>query len=192
MRLPTGSRQRIWAAVLAGFFACGIRADANPALNRELEFASALVEMGFPDFAERLLDRMKSQFPDMGDRGITVQVEILISRRRFDQAEKISAELDSAKPASSAIRLAIANGYFRAGELERARNLYQAFFDQFKDDIPRDPDVRRFYLDAAYRFGQMLVQAGDLTGAAKAYENVLKAEPPETIQRFMQYELASL
>jgi TolA-binding protein len=160
--------------------------------DRELRFASGLVEMGFADYSERLLDRMIRANPALADRAKAVQVEILLSRRKFDEAEKLAQSLPANLPATDAARLAIANGYYRIGEVEKAKALYQAFFDKNKDTVPSDPDVLRFYTDSAYRYGQMLEMANDRPGAIAAFEIVLRTNPPDALKRRIQYELAAL
>lgn len=179
--------------VLAAAIGSGARAQAPASeADREYAFASWLVQNNFPDFAERLLDQLARRFPDQADRGRVVQAEALIARRRFSDAEALVAALPKDSARAHAIRLAIANGYFRFGEREKARALYESFFAQYKGAIPGDPDLRRFYMDAAYRLGQMLETAGDLAGAAAAYEKVLAAKPEEVIARRLSAELAAV
>lgn len=161
-------------------------------VDRELSFASGLVEMGFADYSERLLDRLTRANPAAADRAKAVQVEILLSRRKFDEAEKIALSLPANLPATDAARLAIANGYYRIGEVDKAKTLYQAYFDKNKDSVPSDPDVLRFYTDSAYRYGQMLEMANDRSGAIAAFEIVLKSNPSDALKRRIQYELAAL
>ncbi len=188
-----------WRSLLLGvafaavFAPAGARAQTpvNEA-DREYAFASWLVQNGFPDFAERLLDQLARRFPDQADRGRVIQAEVHIARRRFSDAEALVAAMPKDNPRAHAIRLAIANGYFRIGEREKARALYDAFFAQYKGAAPTDPDVRRFYMDAAYRLGQMLEVSGDLAGAAAAYEKALLAKPEEGIARRLMAEIAAV
>lgn len=180
-------------ALAAALSAAPVRAQAPASeADREYAFASWLVQQGFPDFAERLLDQLARRFPDQADRGKIVQAESLIARRRFADAEALVAAMPADSPRTHAVRLAIANGYFRIGEAQRARAIYDAFFQQYKGAVPTDPDFRRFYLDAAYRLGQMLETAGDLAGAAAAYERALDAKPEDNIARRLSAELAAL
>lgn len=190
MRASRGSRIAIRAAVLAAAL-FGLRAAAAE-LDRELRFASGLVEMGFPDLAGRLLDRLAETHPESVEPARPVRVEILIARRRLQEAEALAATMPDGRPETDAARLAIANHLFRTGETDRARTLYEAFFQRHGDRVPSDPGLRRFYSDAAYRYGQMLERAGDLRGAAGAYERVLQTDPGEAIRRRLQHELAAL
>jgi len=160
-------------------------------VDREFEFASKLVEIGFADYAERLIDQLVVQNPSLKDRGRVVRIEILANRRKFDEAEKLLAEMPKGDPKTQAARLALANQMYRYREVERARKHYEEFFKEFKS-APTDPDLKRFYVDAAYRFSQMLLRAGDVPGAIQSMENILKAKPEPGIERRIQIELIQL
>lgn len=179
------------AVVLAvtGWAASASAQQAN--LDREFEFASKLVEIGFADYAERLVDEIVRLNPDQKDRSKVLQVEILSSRRKFDDAEAILKTMPAASPKTQAARLALANGMYRGREVERAKKQYQDFFKEYKT-VPTDPDLKRFYMDAAYRFGQMLEKSGDPLGAVAAYENILKAKPDANVARKIKIDLCLL
>jgi len=168
-----------------------VTARAQDDVDEEFVFASKLVEIGFADYAERMIDQMVLENPALKERARVVQIEILGSRRKFDEAEQLLREMPAQNPKTQAARLALANHMYRYREIERARKLYQEFFAQYKS-VPEDPDLRRFYMDAAYRFGQMLIRAGDREGAITAYENILKAKPEPGITRRVQVDLTQL
>ena len=179
--------------MLAAAALCGpFRAAAQTDLNREFEFASKLVEIGFADYAERLVDEIVRLHPDQKDRSKMLQAEILTARKKFDDAEKLLKEMPAGSPTTQAAKLAVANGLYRYREIDRAKKIYQEFFDQYKDKVPTDADLKRFYMESAFRFGQMLEKSGDMAGAVKAYENVLKCNPEPGIARKMRQDLAYL
>ncbi len=190
MRWIRGMRGLVLGAALA--LGAGARAEEAADLDREFRFASGLIEMGFPDFAERLVDRIVRRHPDQRDRARTVRAESLVARRRYADAEALLAEMPAGEPRTEATRLAIANGLYRVGETERARELYQQFFDRFRERPPTDPDVRRFFMDAAYRFGQMMERTGDLDRAVQAFDLLLRADPEPQLKRRLQVETAEL
>jgi len=167
-------------------------AQAPSEAEREFSFASGLVSLGFPDFAERLLDRLTREHPGETARARMVQVEILISKRKFAEAEELVKNMPPNDPKTLATRLAVANGYFRMNEADRAKAIYQEFFAQYKGAAPTDPDLKRFYLDSAYRFSQMLERAGDLKGAVEYLNKALAAQPEESIARRLRSDLAGL
>ncbi len=185
------SRGAAVALAVAVAALAAVAAQAEDDLDEEFVFASKLVEIGFADYAERMLDQMILENPALKERARVVQIEILGSRRKFDDAEKLLREMPADNPKTQAARLALANHMYRHREIERARKLYQEFFAQYKT-VPTDPDLRRFYIDAAYRFGQMLIRAGDPDGAIGAYENILKAKPEPGVARRVQVDLCQL
>ncbi len=185
------SRRAAVALAAAVAALASVAARAQDDVDEEFVFASKLVEIGFADYAERMLDQMLLENPGLKERARVVQIEILGSRRKFDDAEKLLREMPADNPKTQAARLALANHMYRHREIERARKLYQEFFAAYKT-VPTDPDLRRFYMDAAYRFGQMLIRAGDREGAIAAYENILKAKPDPGVTRRVQVDLCQL
>lgn len=161
-------------------------------VDREFEFASGLIELGFSDLANRVVDEIVRLHPDEQDRATRIQGEILLAQRRFEEAEALAQSMPEG-PQRHALNLNIANGYFRTGQTEKARALYEAFFDVYKDRTPTDPDLLRFFQDAAYQYGQMLERIGDRRGAAEAYQRLLNAGLDDpSAQRRLQMDLARL
>lgn len=185
------SRPVAVALVTANLAVAIMTTRAQDNIDEEFVFASKLVEIGFADYAERMIDQMLLENPALKERARVVQIEILGSRRKFDDAEKLLRELPANNPKTEAARLALANHMYRHREIERARKLYQVFFSRYQT-APTDPDLRRFYMDAAYRFGQMLLRAGDREAAITAFENILKAQPERGVARRVQVDLCQL
>jgi TolA-binding protein len=164
---------------------------AESELDREFRFMSGLIEINMGDYAEKALERLLVRHPDQKERAKIVQAEIAVSRRKFDEAEQLARSLPAGSPRALAITLAIANGYYRIGETDKAKNLYQEFFGQFAQK-PTDPDLLKFYQESAYRYALMLKNAGDLEGAIKAYDRVFQAMEDREIRRRLQAEQAQL
>ena len=158
-----------WA--LAGCLMLGGTAQAG--VDEDFAFASGLVSYSpsFPDFAQKVVDAVLAKDPAQKDRSKIIQAEILIQRRQFADAEALIAEMGIANPKSQAISLALARNYFAIGEMDKSKKLYEDFFKQYAQ-MPTDPDVARFYRDAAYQFAQMQSMAGDYEGAAASYQRV--------------------
>ena len=188
---------RHFSGLLRGFLVVSILAffpvQAVPAdeLDREFEFASGLVRIGFSDFADKVVQQVLKLHPDQKDRARLIQAEILISRAKFPEAEELVKTMGTGNPKAQAISLAVANGYYRIGETEKAKVLYNDFFKQY-DKVPSDPDLLRFYQESAYQFGQMLELAGDIDGAIKSYSRVLSASTDKGTVRRLQAEVADL
>lgn len=147
---------------------------ANPQVDRELEFASGLIrKFSMPDLAEKVMDQLELAYPEAKERAMVIRAEALISRRRFPQAEAIVSAMPKDNPKAQAIMLALADGYFQVGEQEKTRLLYVEFFNRYTNAAPTDPDLKRFYRESAYKFGQMLAMRNDPLGAAKMYDKMI-------------------
>ncbi len=177
--------------ILSPFVATPAKASMD--VDREFEFASGLIELGFSDLANRVVDAVLRLHPDQRDRATRIQGEILIAQRRFAEAEELAKTMPDDHPQRHALQLRIAQGYFRIGETDQARAIYDAFFERYKDRTPTDPDLLRFYQDAAYQYGQMLERMRDREGAAQAYRRLLNAglDDPNA-ERRLQMDLARL
>jgi TolA-binding protein len=168
-------------------------AGAAPEIDREFIFASQLIELGFPDLANRVVERVLREHPGEGERGRRIQGEILVAQRRYDEAVQLMEEMPAGHPQRYALQLQIANGYFRTGDMDNARAVFDGFFGQFGEQVPRDPDLLRLYQDAAYRYGQMLERVGLRVEAAASYERALKAGIEDrNARRALQIDLARL
>ncbi len=150
-------------------------------VDEEFQFASGLIELGFPDFATRVVDEIVKQHPNQAERANIVRAEIFVARREFDKAREMVAKLQPTDPKAQAINLAIARGYFAIGDQEQAKTIYEAFFNQYKDRIPTDADLLKFYQNAAFQYAQILERLGDGEGAAASYKRVL-ATPMDDAQ----------
>jgi tetratricopeptide (TPR) repeat protein len=175
--------------LLAAFLLTG-NAFAAENLDREFEFASGLVDIGFSDYAERVVEQVLRKHPDQKDRAKLIRAEILIAGRKFDDAKALVESMPADNPKAQAIKLALATAYYRVNDIDQARKLYEEFFAQYKGRVPTDTDLRRFYQEAAYQYGQMLEDADDMEGAIEAYNRVLATKPEETAARKLKAEIA--
>lgn len=168
-------------------------AVANDDLDREFAFASGLVEMGFPDYADKVVQNILRLHPREADRAKVIQAEILIDKRKFPEAEALVDALKTVAPEKAdAIRLKLARSYYQYGEIDKSKQLYQGFFAQYAGKKPTDPDLLRVYQEAAYQFGYLMEQAQDYKTAAQAYERVLDVADEKGVKRRMQSDLAQM
>lgn len=176
--------------LMAMVWFAAISAGAQTGVDREFEFASGLVEWGFSDYALTLVDELVRANPALADRAQLIRAQALIASRKFKEAESIVKQL-GASPKADAIQISLANAYFAMGETDRAQKIYRAFFAKYPRR-PDDPDVVRFYRDAAYRLGMMMDQAGDLDQAIESYERVLRTRPAREVERRVKSDLAKI
>lgn len=178
------SASLLWPALLPSAVA--------DALDDEFAFASGLIDLGFSDYADKVVQQVLRLHPEQKDRAKLIQAEVLISRRKFDDAEAIVKTMPADSPKAQAISLALAKGYYALGETEKARQLYDRFFRQYEGKTPTDPDLLRFYQDSAYQFGQMLEAANDKQGAIGAYRRILMTKPDRNTERRIMAAQAEL
>ncbi len=185
---PRGRVLLCGAALAAGWWAAPVRAQT---VDQEFEFANKLVEIGFADYAKKLMDEVVRKNPDQAGRAKIVKAEGFIAARKFAEAEAVISEFPAGDPKGDAIRLALGRGYYRIGDMEKARQTYTDFFSRFKTP-PSDADLLKFYREASFQFSQMLQQAGDLRGAADAIGRVLSTNPGREVERSLRAEQAQL
>ena len=179
-----------WIGLAAAGLLWGGAAPAGT--DEEFQFASGLVSYSpsFPDFAQKVVDAVLAKDPGQKDRSKIIQAEILIQRRQFAEAEALIVEMGISNPKSQAISLALARNYFAINELDKSRALYEAFFKQYEGQKPTDPDVARFYRDAAYQFAQMQMMAGNFESAAASYQRVEAVADGNEMKRSLQVSRA--
>ncbi len=185
-------RTRKIRGIAAGLLGMLIAGTAWGGVDEEFAFASGLISHvpSFPDFAQKVVDAVLAKDPSQKDRSKIIQAEILIQRRQFAEAEALIAEMGIANPKSQAISLALARNYFAINETDKARKLYEEFFKQYEGQKPTDPDVARFYRDAAFQFAQMKEMVGDHEGAAASYQRVEEVAEGTEMKRSMQVSRA--
>ena len=174
------------AVALLGF---GLLAGpAQATLDEDFAFASGLIsfEPSFPEFAQKVVDEILAKDPSQADRAKIIRAEISIKRRQFAETETLIAEMGMTNPKAQAISLALAKNYFAIGEVDKARALYDGFFKLYEAQKPTDPDVARFYRDAAYQYAQMKEMIGDHEGAAASYKRVEEVIESGELKRSMQ------
>ena len=174
------------------FVTAGLPLRAAEDIDLEFEYAAGLIEIGLPDYAQEAAARIAQLHPEVKDRVAVIRAQALIAARRFEEAEQILAPMPPDSPKAQAIRLAMADGYYRIENLERCRAIYDEVFSVYAEKLPTDPDLLRFYRDAAYKFGQMLERQDDHRGAAAKLDLVLATSPPKEMARQVRLELAEL
>lgn len=183
-----GKRRWVLALAVAWLLPAVTRAQT---LDADMNFASGLIEWGFPDFALKQAEAVLQKNPAAADRVNLIRAQIHIAARRFAEAEAMLAGFAAGNAKADALRLALANAYNAAGDSDKARQIYSEFFGRFTEK-PTDPDVLRFYRDAAYRYAAMLERAGDLVGAYEAYNRVLLTDPEKDVARRIKTDQSQL
>ena len=143
----------------------------NPELEAEVSYVEALVNHGYPDFAGPVIEETKKKWPETEVRFFAIEVRGLLALGKFDEAEKKIAALPDRKSTKYwAARLEVANNYFGRGQKAECMKIYDEFFKVFQKP---PADIRKFYMDACYAYGQLLVGDKQYAKAAARYEALL-------------------
>ncbi len=197
MSIGWSKEYRWWGGVLSACLllalpAWGTRLIGDDELDEEFRFASGLIEFGLPDYAQIVAQRVLDQHPETKDRVDMIRAEAFIAARKFDEAKALLATMPDEGSKAQAVKLALADGYYRAGNVDACSEIYEAFFAQYASGPPTDTDVRRFYRGAAYKFGQMLVKQERVGEAANVYQHLLKVIEAREMRRQVLLEQAEL
>jgi len=151
----------------------GDQQEVDP-IEVELRYADGLMRLGFPDYAKIVLGRLDPNV--VGPRMKVLQLQSYIAVGNFDEVKRLIAKEPSQSSQSTwAMKLALADGYYAWGKYAEASRLYQAFFNQYPSGPPAS--LKKFFLESAYKFAQMLILMGKDEAAIQAYQIALKATP---------------
>ena len=89
----------------------------DEALEAEIAYVEALINSGYPDFAEPVIAATKAKWPESEVRFFAIEIRGMLSLGKFDEAEKkIAALPDRNGPKYWAARLEVANNLFFRGK----------------------------------------------------------------------------
>ena len=144
----------------------------NPELEAEISYVEALVNYGFPDLAGPVIEATKKKWPESEVRFFAIEIRGMLALGQFEAAEKKIAALPDRKSTKYwAARLEVANNYFGRGQKAECMKIYDEFFKVF----PKPPkEIRKFYMEACYAYGQLLVGDKQYVKAAERYDALLK------------------
>ncbi len=175
-------RKVIYSLALTATWAVSAWADAaapatdevkeDSALEAEIAYVEALINFGYSDFAAPVIEATKKKWPSSEARFFAIEVRGLLALGKFDDAEKKIAALPDRKSVKFwGARLEVANNYFARGQKDECMKIYEEFFKAFPKP---SADIRKFYLDASYAYGQLLAGDGKYAKAVERYESLLK------------------
>ena len=144
-----------------------VSADES-ALEAEIAYVEALVNYGYPDFATVVIEKTKKQWPASEARFFAIEIRGMLALGQFEAAEKKIASLPDRRSVKFwAARLEVANNYFGRGQKAECMKIYDEFFKAFPKPTP---EIRKFYIDACYAYGQLLSGDGQYAKAVERYE----------------------
>lgn len=145
--------------------------EIDPALVFEIEYVEKLIEYGFPDFAEEVIAATKKKWPESETKFFAIEIRGMLSLGKFEEAEKKIAALPDRKSSKYwAARLEVANNLFFRGKKAECSKIYDEFFKAFPKPTK---EIREFYMQACYAWGQILVGDKRFEEAVKVYAGLL-------------------
>lgn len=186
---------RAWTRLTLGIILTASLAGSALAytVDEDIAFASGLIayKPSFRDFAQTIVDSVREREPSAADRLKVIQAELFVKDRKYEEAEKLVQEMGISNPKAQAIMLSLAIGYYNAGKTDQSIKLFDDFFAQYQDGkVPTDPDVLRFYQNAANMYAQIREGMEDFAKAADCYERVANSTDDTDLKREMQFRQA--
>ena len=158
----------------AGVVAQQAPESVDEELQNEIKYAEALVDNALPDFARPVIDAAKAKWPGpvADTHFFAIEIRAMLSMSQFDEAEKRIAALPDRNGSKYwAARLEVANNFFAQGKNKECAAIYDEFFKKY----PTPPkELKSFYLNASYAYGQILLGGKQFEKAAERYSGLLK------------------
>ena len=143
----------------------------NPELEQEISYVEALVQFGYPDLAGPVIEQTKKKWPESEVRFFAIEIRGMLALGKFEDAEKKIASLPDRKSTKYwAARLEVANNYFVRGQKKECMKIYEEFFKVFAKP---PAEIRKFFMESSYAYGQLLVGDRQYAKAAQRYAALL-------------------
>ena len=145
----------------------------DDALHTEIRFAEALVDAGLPDFAKPVIEAAKKKWPgpEAETHFFAIEIRAMLSLSDFEGAEKMIAALPDRNGSKYwAARIEVANNLYVQGKKQDCSAIYEEFFKKY----PKPPkELKSFYLQASYAYGQLLLGDKQFAKAVERYAGLL-------------------
>ena len=166
--------------------------EKDAILKREQAYIQMLQEdLRMPDFAALVIADLKRSYPDAAATLKVLELRGLLSQGKFAEVKAvIDRQPDPEGAEAWAMKLAMADSYYAYGRTDEAFGLYEGFFKKYPQPTP---ELESFYLEAAYKYPQMLLQGRLEKNALEAYKRLMavKALPKEALRQ-VQADAAEL
>ena len=159
------------------------RAIPTDEFEREKYFALTLVDWGLPDYAQIAKDGLAAKFPAQKDGLLLIQANIFFRQKKYDAVEELLKQIPANNAKASAVRLRMAAYLMAEGDRKKAGEIIQAFFDQIKDEVPQDPDLKEQYISAVFILADIYKSGGEPAKAVGILGKISKAGPSKVLQR---------
>ncbi|MBM4164202.1 MAG: hypothetical protein FJ222_07155 [Lentisphaerae bacterium] len=147
-------------------------------------------DLRMPDFAARVIEDLKKRYPDAAITLRVLELRGMLAQGAFEKVRDLIARHPNPDGAEAwVMKLALADGYYAYGSSQEAFALYNGFFKLFPQPTP---EMESFYIEAAYKFPQMLLATRLEKQALDAYRRLLKVKLPAPALRQVQADTAEL
>ena len=176
------------ATLAASLLALPVRAADEPAApadsgadseaaKAEVDYIKELVEANLPDIAADVIAAAKKRWPDLGPKLKVMELQGELRLGHFDAVQKVVDEIKDKKSGEYwALRLAMADAYYARDNMPECRKIYKEFFAAVKDP---PPGLKQFYVEAGYKWSQMLIMQKKFEEAIPVYRGILKQKIEE-------------
>ena len=145
--------------------------QVDAALKEEIAYVEALIESGFPDFAEPVIAATKKKWPESDTMFFAIEIRGMLSLGKTEAAEaKIAALPDRKSPKYWAARLEVANNHYARGRKTECAKIYEEFF---KNNEKPAKELVEFTRLARWQWGQILAGSKRFKEAADTYVKLL-------------------
>jgi len=147
-------------------------------------------DLRMPDFAARVIENLKKRYPDAAITLKVLEVRGMLSQGEFEKVRDLITRHPNPDGAEAwVMKLALADGFYAFARSDDEFGLYEGFFKKFPQPTP---EVESFYIDAAYKYPQMLLAARQEKRALDAYRRLLQVKLPGEALRQVQADTAEL
>ena len=162
----------------------------DPAVEQEIEYAQMLQNLGMPDYAQMVIERIKA--PEAKVWIERLKIQSLLSMGQFDAVRGVIGKRPDADSQETwALKLALADALYAFGRYAEAQGVYVSFFKKYSEGPT--PAIKNFYIESAYKYAQMLLLMNNPEAAIESYRYLLKVQDLDKgIKRQALAEMAEL
>ena len=152
-------------------------AKADP-FAEEVRYMHGLHQWGLSDYANLVYATVAAKYPGRKAEIRAIEIELLGAVGKFDEARQVIARMANQDSREAwAMKLKLADALYAWGKYAEARGIYEGFFAKYPEGPPGD--LRKFYVESAYKYAQMLLLMGNEKAALEGYRNVARVMPKD-------------
>lgn len=156
---------------------------------QEIQYAETLTRMGYPDFADVVLQRVKAKGSQTNLN--MVDLRRLVAMGEFDKAlAMIPAGSDPNSLSPWEMRVTIAEGMYAWGKYEQTQKIMDELVKILSSSQPED--LKKFCQESVYKYAQMLILMNQGRKAISTYDRLIASGLELAIERQIKAEMCEL